>query len=121
MNIKKTLIIVLTAVLAFGLVACGENIDKDKIGIRGEITNLSQGQDNKVIFILVEGDLESDTAYDKTSVAITGKTKVIYKGNKKKLSKEDLKVGMKVEVVMEGPVRESYPVQADAKEVRVLE
>ena len=121
MNMKKILMIVLTAALAFSLIGCGKNSDKERIGVRGEITNLSQGQDNEVIFILVEGNLESDTAYDKASIAITGKTKVIAKDTKKRLSKDDLREGMQVEVVMEGPVRESYPVQGDAKEVRILD
>ena len=121
MNMKKILMIVLTAALAFSLIGCGKNSDKEKIGVRGEITNLSQGQDNKVIFILVEGNIENDTSYDKASVAITDKTKVIEKDTQKKFSKEDLREGMQVEVVMEGPVRESYPVQGDAKEIRVLD
>jgi beta-N-acetylhexosaminidase len=121
MNMKKALIVVLAMVLTLGLVACGENTGKNEVAIRGEITNVSQGQDNIVTFIFVEGSLESDTEYDKASITITNKTKVINKDNKKKISRADLKVGMQVEVVFEGPVRESYPVQADAKEVRVLD
>jgi beta-N-acetylhexosaminidase len=121
MNMKKALIVVLAMVLTLGLVACGENTGKNEVAIRGEITNVSQGQDNIVTFIFVEGSLENDTAYDKASITISNKTKVINKDNKKKISRADLKVGMQVEVVFEGPVRESYPVQADAKEVRVLD
>lgn len=121
MNMKKILIVILATALAFGLIGCGKNNVEVKIGVRGEITNVRQGQDNKVTFIMVEGNLESDTMYDKASVAITGKTKIIKKDSKDKLSKDDLKQGMKVEVVMEGPIRESYPVQGDAKEVRILD
>jgi beta-N-acetylhexosaminidase len=121
MNMKKALIVVLAMVLTLGLVACGGNIDKNKVAIRGEITDVSQDQDNIVTFIFVEGSLESDTTYDKASITISNKTKVINKDNKKKISRADLKVDMQVEVVFEGPVRESYPVQADAKEVRVLD
>jgi beta-N-acetylhexosaminidase len=118
---KKILIIVLTVALVFGLIGCSKNNDNEKIGVRGEITSLSQSQDNKIVFILVEGNLESDTVYDKASVAITDKTRVLLGDTKIKLSKADLKEGMKVEVTMEGPVRESYPVQGDAKVVRILD
>jgi beta-N-acetylhexosaminidase len=118
---KKILIIVLTVALVFGLIGCSKNSDNEKIGVRGEITSLSQSQDNKIVFILVEGNLESDTVYDKASVAITDKTRVLLGDTKIKLSKADLKEGMKVEVTMEGPVRESYPVQGDAKVVRILD
>lgn len=121
MKIKKILIIILTAALTFGSFGCGKNSDSEKIGIRGEITTLSQSQDSKVMSILVEGSLESDTLYDKASIAITDKTKIIKKATKEKLSKDDLKKGIQVEVVMEGTVRESYPVQGDAKEVRILD
>ncbi len=118
MNMKKILIIILAAIVALGLLGCDQN--NEKIGVRGKITNLVQGQDNQITSILVEGDLENDTAYDKASISITSKTKIIEKGTKKKLSKDDLKESMQVEVIFEGPVRESYPVQADAKEIRVL-
>jgi uncharacterized lipoprotein NlpE involved in copper resistance len=121
MNMKRILIIVMAAVLAFSLIGCDNSSDNEKIGIRGEVTNLSKGQDNKTIFILVEGELESDTMYDKASITITSKTKVIEKDIRKKLSIDDLKEGMLVEVILEGPVRESYPIQADAKEVRVID
>jgi beta-N-acetylhexosaminidase len=118
---KKILIIVLVTVLALGLIGCGKNNDNEKIGIRGVISDLSRSQDNKVTFILVEGNLESDTMYDKASIAITDKTKIIKKATQKKFLMDDLKEGVQVEVLLEGPVRESYPVQADAKEVRVLD
>jgi beta-N-acetylhexosaminidase len=59
--------------------------------------------------------------YDKASIAITDKTKIIKKATQKKFLMDDLKEGVQVEVLLEGPVRESYPVQADAKEVRVLD
>lgn len=117
---KRVLLLIFTFILVVSLVACSESKDTSKIGIRGEITKLSQSEDNKIIFVLVEGTLESDTEFDKASVAITGKTKILEKDGEKKLSMEDLKEGMKIEVVMEGPIRESYPVQGDAKEVRVL-
>lgn len=118
---KKIMILILSLVLMFAMAACSRSNEEHKIAIRGEITNLSEGQNNKTIFIMVEGVVEKDTEFDKASITITEKTKVVEKDSNKKLSKEALKEGMKVEVIIEGPVRESYPVQVDAKEVRILE
>ena len=119
-TMKKVGIIVLMMLLALTWTGCS-NKSEDKIGIRGEITSLAQGQNGQLLSIMVEGSLESDTMFDKASIFIADKTKIIEKATGKKVQKADLKEGQKVEVVVEGPVRESYPVQADAKEIRVLE
>lgn len=93
--------------------------DGDKISIRGEIKKVNL-KDGKITAILVEGKKEENTDYDKAMVSILNSTK-IYKGDTKELVKlEELKEGMKVEITFSGPVRESYPVQADAKIIRVL-
>lgn len=117
---KKLVYIILALILTLSLFGCSNNKENEKIGIRGEITKLNQGKDIKVFFIFVEGPLEMDTEFDKASITITEKTRIIEKATNKKLSKNDLKEGMKVEVLVDGPVRESYPVQFDAKEVRVI-
>ena len=116
---KKILFIALAFILTLSLIGCSSK-ESEKIGIRGEITKLSQGKDIKTFFIFVEGTLEKDTEFDKASITITEKTRIVEKGTNKNLSKNDLKEGMKVEVLVDGPVRESYPVQFDAKEVRVI-
>jgi beta-N-acetylhexosaminidase len=116
---KKLLVIAVSIIFTLSLIGCGKN-NEEKIGIRGEITKVTLGTDSKTIFIMVEGEIEKDTQFDKASVTITDKTKVIESATKNKLSSKDLKEGMKVEVLVDGPVRESYPVQFDAKEVRVI-
>ena len=61
-------------------------------------------------------------ASDKASVTLTTKT-VLVKGDLKKnieLSDLDLlTVGTQVEIIFTGPVAESYPVQGQAKVVRI--
>jgi beta-N-acetylhexosaminidase len=115
---KKLLVIAVAIIFTLSLIGCGKN--EEKIGVRGEITNVTQGTDNKTVFIMVEGNIEKDTQFDKASVTITDKSKIIESATKNKLTSKDLKVGMKVEVIVEGPVRESYPVQVDAREVRII-
>jgi hypothetical protein len=72
--------------------------------------------------IRVEGKKEKGTQYDKAVISITTDTK-IYKldGKKRKPAKfEDLKKGLLVQALFTGPVAESYPVQAKAREVVIL-
>ena len=73
--------------------------------------------------LLIEGTKEKDTQHDKASVRLTKATKV-YKwvdGKKKEAKVADLKKGATVQADFTGPVAESYPVQATAKEVLILE
>jgi beta-N-acetylhexosaminidase len=102
-----------TMILTLGIVGCNIHKDDDKIGIRGIITDLSMNDQQEVTNILVEGNVEEDTIYDKASVSITKDTKIN--------APEKLKKGMKVEVIFTGPVAESYPVQGRAKVITVIE
>jgi hypothetical protein len=73
--------------------------------------------------VLIEGVKEETTQYDKASVRITDKTKIEkLAGKERKPAKfEDLKVGAKVQAKFTGPVAESYPVQATAGELLILD
>jgi len=68
--------------------------------------------------MLVEGQNESDTAYDRASVAITATTR-FYDAEGRSASPDSLAPGLTVEVWFEGPVAESYPVQATAGAVKI--
>ncbi|KJS82120.1 MAG: hypothetical protein JM58_15435 [Peptococcaceae bacterium BICA1-8] len=114
MNRKKIIVYVTFLLLILLLVGCG----KREIHIRGNITQIETIQKG-MTSILVEGEIEPDTSFDKASIAITEKTK-IYRG-KERISLGSLEGGIKVEVEITGPVRESYPVQATAKAVWVIE
>lgn len=116
----KKIILLVCIFLLFSVVGCSRNSIQEKLGIRGEITEVTLDDNDKIIGIFVEGKVEQDTEYDKASVSVGDKTK-IYKGNTKEtLEMSTLKEGTKVEVIFEGPVRESYPVQADAKIITVI-
>jgi hypothetical protein len=73
--------------------------------------------------LLIEGPQTKDTVYDKASVKLTPQTSIkMLVGKELKDAKlADLKVGSKVEAVFIGPVAESYPVQATAGEIVIIE
>jgi hypothetical protein len=119
-NVKKLLIIILAFCLILTLISCS-NKEKMEAHIRGEIIELTLNKDNNTISILVEGSIEQDTTYDKALVFVSDKAKVINSATGDKLKNDELRVGMKVEVTLGDSIRESYPIQADAKEVRVLD
>lgn len=116
-------------ILALGVnLAPADEKQPEKADIRGLITRVSaankEAQQKGILgSILVEGNKELTTQYDKASVRVTDKTKITMRfGPEKKVwGFEDLKKGRKVQVIFTGPVAESYPVQAVAKEIVVLE
>lgn len=84
--------------------------------IIGTITSMDVT--NEQVNILVEGDLTPETNFDKASIRIDDQTKVY--ADQEEAVKDDLIVGMTVKVNFEGPVAESYPVQAYAKTVTMV-
>lgn len=116
---KKIVVLLFCFIFVLSFAGCNKE-SNNKVDIRGEIKKVSTNDKGKITGIYVEGPIEQDTENDKASIYIIDKTK-IYEGNpKKKLEASSLKEGMKVEVDFEGPVRYSYPLQADAKTIRVL-
>ena len=116
---RKITVLLFCFVFVLSFAACNKE-SNNKLGIRGEIKKISTNNNGKITGIFVEGKIEQDTEYDKSSIYITEKTKIYEADGKKKIEASSLKEGMKVEVDFEGPVRESYPVQAYAKTIRVL-
>ncbi|MFA5523397.1 MAG: DUF3221 domain-containing protein [Tissierellales bacterium] len=114
---KKTILLALSIII-LTLIGCQQ---EEKIDIRGDITEINKSADNKIVSILVEGELEEDTSYDKASISIDKSTSVYSATGEDKVSIEEITEGMKVEVIFTGLVRESYPVQADAKTIRIIE
>jgi len=107
--------------------ACGDS-DADEPpdrnpDIRGTITELTLGEGDTLGTILVEGEIEPDTQYDKASVRVDKDTEIIMarffveptSAPFSELSKGDL-----VEVWFEGPVAESYPVQTKAGRIEII-
>jgi beta-N-acetylhexosaminidase len=117
--IRKIVILLFCFILVLSFAGCNKE-SNNKVGIRGEIKKISTNDKGKITGIFVEGKIEQDTEHDKASIYITKKTNIYEENGKKKLEPSSLKEGMKVEVDFEGSVRLSYPIQADAKTVRVL-
>ncbi len=118
---RKIIILLICALLMLSVVGCSKESSEEKVGIRGEIAKASYNDRGKISGILIEGKVEEDTQHDKASVYIGEKTKIYRNFTKEELEISTLKEGIKVEIIFEGPVRESYPVQADAKIIRVIQ
>jgi len=86
--------------------------------IRGSVTSITPRFDG-LGTILVEETSPQGLDYDKASLAITKDTKLLkrFGGGYVEFTFDDIRAGMVVEVWITDPVRESYPVQADADTV----
>jgi beta-N-acetylhexosaminidase len=121
---KRAILLILTINLIFSVIGCTKSLsdkEKDKIGIRGQVTKIFMNNDKTVTGIMVEGKVESDTMVDKADIKIDKGTKILIGNTNQKFKSSELKEGMKVEVVFEGPVAESYPVQGKAKTIRIID
>ena len=128
MSFRSTILLLCIALVACcGALAAAQNA-ADKADIRGRVTNqTAAGEEARkkgvLGTVLIEGAKEKDTGFDKASVRVTDKTKIEkLDGKERKPAKfEDLKKGARVQAVFTGPVAESYPVQATAGAVLILE
>jgi hypothetical protein len=118
-------------VLCFGLIGlilgCGpaNTTPVTNPAIRGSITysQAQPGPDQDILgSILIEGQLENDTSFDKAAVTITAQTRIFERVGQERrpTTFEALQVGQQVEAWFDGPVAESYPVQARASDVLIL-
>jgi hypothetical protein len=93
-----------------------EQIAADRLrrfDIIGYITSVEKNDDH--LTILVEGEKNGRSAYDKARIKVDSLTVITISGEKGDM--DSLTIGLRVGVLFEGPVAESYPVQAYAKEV----
>ena len=87
-------------------------------GVAGYIMELDLIDDSDIIGrIYVEGPENNGAEHKKAYVDIYKDTKIYVNETN---DFDSLKVGMYVEIFFDGPVRESYPVQADAKQINVI-
>jgi Protein of unknown function (DUF3221) len=100
---------------------------QDDADIRGNITNIHRagdatGNDKLLGTIMIEGVKEANTNFDKASARVTNETRIFDRRGKerKPASFDTLKTGQKVAARFVGPVAESYPVQATASEIMIL-
>ncbi|MGV8979765.1 hypothetical protein [Clostridium sp.] len=92
--------------------------DTVKIGIRGKVMSIVNDKDS--ITILVEGRVENDTIYDKASVTIPKGTIITENKLSRLLDISDIIVGQTAEIVFDGAVAESYPIQGKALTVNLI-
>lgn len=95
-----------------------------KIDVRGSISTIQEAsEDSKtrgiLASVLIEGALESDTAFDRAVVTITQDTWILGSDGQT-LGIAALQTGLRVEALFTGPVMESYPVQVTASEIVIL-
>lgn len=116
---KKIYVAFILAIVMLAASGCSDS-PRDTIGIRGEVTSITT--EKGYIVLQVEGSVDEDTMYDKASVTINADTKVVTSkdGEDTPADALDVKLLDIVEVVFEGAVAESYPVQGKAKLVRIL-
>jgi hypothetical protein len=121
----------LVAALAVAGLVCARADDPEpakkappKASIRGKVSSLTVVKAKRLVGVMsVDGKKEKDTEHDRASVKLTPTTK-FYKwvdGKKKDAKVADVKKGSVVQCNFVGPVAESYPVQATAGEVLILE
>lgn len=108
------------------LAACGLRVPSDPPAITGTITSAILPTFARTVgsttagTILVEG---SGAVGDKASLTLKDSTTILEKaadGTTADASVRDLKVGLMVQVWVDGPVAESYPVQGTASVVLIL-
>lgn len=101
-----------------------KSFSPSQVDVRGAIARIErEGRGKALARVLIEGVKEPDTHVDKAVVYVTAETEFFIKqgGERKQAKFAALKEGQKVEARFTGPVRESYPVQATAAEITILE
>ena len=86
-----------------------------KIDIAGNISEINLNT------ILVESAVTIGTQYDKAYVSFDKDTIIVNGNTEEGFNSRDFVEGMMVKVVFDGPVKESYPVQAKAEKIMVYE
>lgn len=124
------LLLTITAAVAFVLLsACEageEEPDVDRFSdpsIRGLVATRDDGEGQIVGTMLIEGKLAPDTSFDRAFVRVDSDTEFYRREGAATVAASwaDVAVGQTVEAWFEGPVAESYPVQAYAARVRILD
>lgn len=115
----------LLAVVALAA-ACGDDSEADvddDPDIRGTITAVSPGMSDVIGYARIEGNIEPDTEYDAAVVRIEEDTDIFRTENGQQVVAgfDDLEAGQQVEAWFTGAVAESYPVQAKASRIVILE
>ncbi|MTI95102.1 MAG: hypothetical protein FH749_06380 [Firmicutes bacterium] len=106
----------------------GENVviikEEARFFIRGEITEINDSEDRRTLLI-ENGDVDSE--YDKAYISVNEYTKILVPRERhsqevaEALCQQALETGQLVEIAIVGPVAESYPPQAGAGIVKIID
>jgi len=112
------------AVLTAGCVHLGGGITQEP-DLTGRVTDVQLvAAGNVVGIVLVEAEVESEEGgfLDKYALTVTGQTALLQQknGEPQRVGFDALAVGQTVQVWFTGPLKESYPVQVDAKQIVIL-
>ena len=99
-----------------------------RVEIRGIITSVSQADataqgKGTLGAVMVEGPKAADTKYDRASIRVTTQTSIFVQHEQscERTTFAAIKIGQRVQARFSGPVAESYPVQATAGEIVILQ
>ena len=122
--------VALSIVLALALLAvlsacsaCAEAPDKATAQVHGVVTAIDGDPNTRVLRVVWDASLGERLEHDAASVSVPRDAAVFARdasGEYRQLEAGDLRVRDVVEIQFTGPVRESYPVQATAKQIVVV-
>ena len=126
-NVRMTAVVGLlacVAVLTAGCVHLGGGITQEP-DFTGRVTDVqSVAAGNVVGTVLVESEVETEEGVflDKYALTVPGQTALLQQknGEPQRVGFDALAVGQTVQVWFTGPLKESYPVQVDAKQIVIL-
>jgi PBP1b-binding outer membrane lipoprotein LpoB len=103
--------------------APAETKPAEPVDIRGRVIQARRNAQGEppVGTLQVEGALEPGTRYDKATIRVGHETQIFLGRGGKRTSFSFIHSGDLVEVTFTGPVAESYPVQATADRIVILE
>ena len=114
------MLMVTASVITVMLSACTAGPPSGEPSIRGMVSGLAMADSEEPgAAMLITGSAADGFGYDLAQVRAVSTTRV-YDSADRLIDVGDLENGMLVEVWLDGPVAESYPVQATAGAMRVL-
>ena len=116
------LLVGITTAIALGACSADTGIPAGPSSISGRITAVTAAPDGGSL--LIEAPGAEPPAYDAASVRVTPETRLLRRGDDgstEKIAFSAFERGQRVDVWFEGPVAESYPVQASAGTVLLAE
>jgi inhibitor of cysteine peptidase len=109
-------------ILVPGPIGDDEPVSTKEPDIRGTITAIRDGGDGGTIAFLIEAPVGASTTFDKAWVSLARETRLLETSGDDfvAVSPSALVIGEFVEATFDGPVMESYPVQARAREIVIV-